>query len=72
MLRGRFDAAREAAEVDKALFQMHDLQAKAGTDKADSSRYIRQAQNQLGHSSVVMMNEHYVRSRKSAKVTPTK
>lgn len=37
MLRGRFDAAREAAGVEKADFQMRDLRAKAGTDKAESS-----------------------------------
>lgn len=71
MLRGRFDAARAAAGVDKALFQMRDLRAKAGTDKADASGDIRQAQKQLGHTSVVM-TEHYVRNRRGAKVTPTK
>ncbi|KAF0570723.1 hypothetical protein P305_11395, partial [Xylella fastidiosa subsp. fastidiosa Mus-1] len=32
---------------------------------------IRQAQAQLGHTSVVM-TEHYVRKRKGAKVTPTR
>ncbi len=35
MLRRRFDLAREAAGVPKAEFQMRDLRAKAGTDKAD-------------------------------------
>lgn len=40
MLRGRFDLAREAAGVEKSEFQMRDLQAKAGTDKAESSRDI--------------------------------
>ena len=51
--------------------EFRDLRAKAGTDKADSSGDIRQAQAQLGHSSVVM-TEHYVRNRRGAKVTPTR
>lgn len=70
-LRGRFDRAREAAGIDKAAFQFRDLRAKAGTDKAESAGDIRQAQAQLGHASVTM-TEHYVRSRKGAKVTPTR
>ncbi|MNM06946.1 site-specific tyrosine recombinase XerC [compost metagenome] len=68
-LRYRFDKARELAGVAKADFQFRDLRAKAGTDKADSSGDIRQAQAQLGHASVVM-TEHYV--RKGKKVTPTR
>jgi integrase len=54
MLRGRFDLAREAAGVEKSEFQMRDLRAKASTDKAESSRDILQARNQLGHTTVVM------------------
>lgn len=70
-LQQRFDKARERAGIDKATFQFRDLRAKAGTDKADSSGDIRQAQQQLGHTSVTM-TEHYVRARKGSKVMPTK
>ncbi|MFO2464433.1 hypothetical protein OOJ96_11465 [Pseudomonas sp. 15FMM2] len=62
MLRGRFDAARKAAGVEKAHFQMRDLRAKAGTDKAESSGDILQARDQLGHTTVVM-TENYIRKR---------
>lgn len=71
MLRGRFDLAREAAKVDKKLFQLRDLRAKAGTDKAESSGDIMQARDQLGHTTVVM-TEAYIRERKGKKVTPTR
>lgn len=71
MLRGRFDAARELAGVEKADFQMRDLRAKAGTDKAESSGDILQARDQLGHTTVVM-TEQYIRKRIGKKVTPTK
>lgn len=71
MLRGRFDAAREAAGVQKGEFQMRDLRAKAGTDKAESSGDILQARDQLGHTTVVM-TENYIRKRIGKKVTPTK
>lgn len=67
-LRGRFERARKKAKVS---FQFRDLRAKAATDKADSTGDIRQAQRQLGHSTVGM-TEHYVRERRGAKVTPTK
>lgn len=70
-LQQRFDKARELAGVDKKTFQFRDLRAKAGTDKADSSGDIRQAQRQLGHSSVTM-TETYIRNRKGDKVKPTK
>ncbi|MEO6921529.1 MAG: tyrosine-type recombinase/integrase [Collimonas sp.] len=70
-LRSRFDKAREIANIEKLDFQIRDLRAKAGTDKTDSSGDIRQAQEQLGHASVVM-TEHYVRKRRGDKVTPTK
>jgi len=36
-LRSRFDAARAKAGIDKSAFQMRDLRAKAGTDKAEAS-----------------------------------
>lgn len=71
MLRRRFDLAREAAGVQKSEFQMRDLHAKAGTDKAESSGDILQARDQLGHTTVVM-TEQYIRNRLGKKVTPTK
>lgn len=71
MLRKRFDDARLAAQIEKGQFQLRDLRAKAGTDKAEDSGDIRQAQKQLGHTSVVM-TETYVRNRKGDKVTPTR
>jgi len=70
-LQGHFYRAREAAGIDKALFQFRDLRGKAGTDKTESSGDIREAQMQLGHSTI-SMTEHYVRSRKGRKVKPTK
>ncbi|CAI8900122.1 hypothetical protein EMIT0215P_30355 [Pseudomonas serboccidentalis] len=54
-----------------AKFQMRDLRAKAGTDKAESSGDILQARDQLGHTTVVM-TEQYIRNRKGKKVMPTK
>ncbi|VVP25762.1 hypothetical protein PS880_04068 [Pseudomonas fluorescens] len=71
MLRGRFDLAREVAGVAKSEFQMRDLCAKAGTDKAESSGDILQGRDQLGHTTVVM-TEQYIRNRKGKKVSPTK
>ncbi len=70
-LRGHFDRAREIAGIKKADFQFRDLRGKAATDKTESSGDIRQAQKQLGHTTVTM-TEHYVRGRKGDKVTPTK
>jgi integrase len=69
VIQGRFKKARTAAGLPHVQFR--DLRAKAGTDKADSSGDARQAQRQLGHSSIVM-TEHYIRERRGAKVTPTK
>ncbi|WP_212631525.1 tyrosine-type recombinase/integrase [Pseudomonas sp. KB-10] len=71
MLRSRFDKAREAAGIEKAEFQLRDLRAKAGTDKAESSGDILQARDQLGHTTVVM-TEHYIRDRRGKKITPTR
>lgn len=71
MLRGRFDRARAAAGIPKSAFQMRDLRAKAGTDKAESSGDILQARDQLGHTTVTM-TEAYIRDRKGKKVMPTK
>lgn len=65
----RFARARDAAKV--AGVQFRDLRAKAATDKADTSGDVRQAQKQLGHTSVVM-TEAYTRKRRGEKVTPTR
>lgn len=70
-LQGHFYRAREAAGINKDAFQFRDLRGKAGTDKAESSGDIRQAQRQLGHTSVTM-TETYIRGRKGDKTTPTK
>lgn len=71
MLRGRFDAARELAGVEKSVFQLRDLRAKAATDKEESTGSIRDARDQLGHTTVVM-TEQYIRRRRGLKVLPTK
>lgn len=63
--------AKACAIANVTGIQFRDLRAKAGTDKTDSAGDIRQAQRQLGHTSVVM-TEHYVRNRRGAKVTPTR
>lgn len=70
-LQQRFDKARDRAGIDKSRFQFRDLRAKAGTDKAESSGDMRQAQKQLGHANITM-TETYVRARKGDKVGPTK
>lgn len=69
-LRFRFDAARTAAGIEGDDFQFRDLRAKAATDKTDKTKDIREAQQQLGHTSVVM-TENYVRKRRGRKVMPT-
>lgn len=68
-LQDRFDKARKRAGVTGVQFR--DLRAKAATDKAESAGDVRQAQRQLGHSTVTM-TEAYIRARRGAKVTPTK
>ena len=80
MLRRRFEKARDdaaSAEQDperkawlKGL-QFRDLRAKAGTDKADASGDIRQAQKQLGHTTI-STTQRYMRNRRGEKVEPTK
>lgn len=70
-LQGHFYRARKAAGINPAAFQFRDLRGKAGTDKTESSGDIRQAQRQLGHSSITT-TEHYIRGRKGEKTTPTK
>lgn len=68
-LSRRFAKARDAANVPGVQFR--DLRAKAATDKAESAGDIRQAQKQLGHTTVTM-TEHYTRKRRGDKVTPTR
>lgn len=70
-LREQFDRARKKAGIDKSLFQFRDLRGKAATDKTENSGNIREAQKQLGHSTISMI-EKYVKNRKGDKVTPTK
>lgn len=69
-LRFRFETARAAAGIEGDDFQFRDLRAKAATDKTDKTKDIREAQQQLGHTSVVM-TENYVRKRRGRKVMPT-
>lgn len=74
----RFDKARKLAvlsspklKLDIEAYQIRDLRAKGGTDKAIESEDMRQAQKLLGHSSVTM-TERYVRRKRGDKVEPTK
>lgn len=76
-LRLRFEDAREkAAKLNPSIsddikaYQFRDLRAKAGSDKAESGD-MRDAQLQLGHSSMAM-TEHYVRARRGQKTSPTR
>ena len=69
-LRDQFDRARDKAGIAKEKFQFRDLRSKAATDKTESTD-IRQAQKQLGHSTITT-TEHYVRGRKGERVKPTK
>ena len=61
-LRGIEARFRKAARSGGSKFQLRDLRAKAGTDKAEKTGDIRKAQAQLGHTSV-KMSETYIRSR---------
>ncbi|TDG10576.1 integrase [Paraburkholderia guartelaensis] len=70
-LQKRVCVARARAGVPVGDFQFRDLRAKAGTDKADSSDGIRQAQRRLGHKSLTM-TEHYLRKRRGEKMGPTR
>lgn len=75
MLRGRFEKARKVAAelaandaVRPALLgiRFRGLRAKAATDKTDAAGDIRQAQKQLGRTTVGM-TENYVRARLESK-----
>ncbi|MDR7104531.1 integrase [Pseudomonas sp. PvR086] len=70
MLRKWFDNAPKFAGIPKADFQMR-VRTKAATDKEESTRNIRAARDQLGHTTVGM-TEKYIRMRKGMKVMPTK
>jgi integrase len=61
MPRNRFDDARDAARIDKALFQFRDLRAKAATDTDDVSG-TRSAQALLGHTTETMTSD-YIRHK---------
>lgn len=67
-LRYRFDKARDKAG---ATFQLRDIRAKAGTDRADQSGDVRQAQRLLGHGSVTT-TERYIRRRRGQTVKPSR
>jgi integrase len=66
MLRNRFDDARDAAGIDKALFQFRDLRAKAATETDDASG-TRGAQALLGHTTE-SMTASYIRHKVGRKV----
>jgi integrase len=66
MLRNRFDDARDAAGIDKALFQFRDLRAKAATDTDDQAG-TRGAQALLGHTTESMTAD-YIRHKVGKKV----
>lgn len=74
-IRYRFDEARRKAakgalkeQIER--FQLRDLRAKAGTDKADKEG-MDAAQKQLAHASITT-TQRYVRDRLGDKVKPTK
>lgn len=66
MLRKRFNAAREAAGIDKSLFQFRDLRAKAATE-TDEVAGTRNAQALLGHTTE-SMTANYIRHKVGKKV----
>lgn len=74
----RFDKARDKAIAQHPQwkekieeYQIRDLRAKGGTDKAVKTKDMRQAQKLLGHKSV-LMTERYVREIHGVEVDPTK
>jgi integrase len=83
MVRGRFEKAREiaakaadeagAADMAQEIrnFQFRDLRAKAGSDKAETTGSMIEAQKMLGHSAA-STTEIYVRHRRGALVKPTR
>lgn len=83
MLRGRFEKARNSAAIaanqsgDHGLskeirnFQFRDLRAKAGSDKAEETGSMIEAQKMLGHANA-STTETYVRHRRGALVNSTR
>lgn len=83
MLRTRFEKARKLAAKaaddagapdmarDIRQFQFRDLRAKAGSDKAEETGSMIEAQKLLGHSAA-STTEIYVRHRRGALVKPTR
>jgi integrase len=74
----RFDKARKLAAInnpkikaDIEAYQIRDLRAKGGTDKAVKDNDMRTAQKLLGHANVAM-TERYVREKVGQLVDPTK
>lgn len=63
--------AKACAAAGVTGLQFRDLRAKAATDKADSAGDIRQAQRQLGHTTITM-TEQYTRQRRGHKSSPTR
>ncbi len=70
MLRTRFDAARDAAGVDKKTFQFRDFRATAATT-VDDADGIKMAQALLGHTTESMTAD-YIRHRVGKKVKPVR
>lgn len=66
-LASRHEKARAAAGVD---FQLRDLRAKHGTDRAETEGILA-ARKALGHSTVAM-TEQYVRNRRGDVIEPLK
>jgi integrase len=71
--KARTSAALEHPEMKDKIeeYQIRDLRAKGGTDKAVMSKDIRQAQRLLGHANV-SMTERYVREISGNEVDPTR
>lgn len=70
MLRNRFDDARDAAGINKNLFQFRDLRARAATDTDDADG-TKAAQALLGHTTETMTAD-YIRHKVGRKVVPFK
>ncbi len=67
-LRYRFDHAREAAGIDKAVFQFRDFRAKVAT-ATDEKAGTKAAQSILGHTTEAMTAD-YIRHKVGKKVRP--
>lgn len=69
------ETAEDAGALDMASdirnFQYRDLRAKAGSDKAEDTGSMIEAQKLLGHAAA-STTEIYVRHRRGALVKPTR